>query len=135
MQEGPDWMHHYGLFISSLSLPTKWSFCQKYVFPDLCGIFWRVNAPRSVWAGCSRDNLIDEGKFCKYLYNFEEWDSRICTFLFLPYQILHIFLRWCQETKIFQEQTFIFVVFTKLSCLLQIQYYVFYSVHTSGKHH
>lgn len=127
-------------FTSSVSLHSKWSFCPKYVFPVLYGIFWHVNDLTSEWTGWSRDKLIEE-KFCKCLYSFEEWGSRMCTFLFLSYQILHIFLRWCQKTKIFlsQEQTFVFVVFTKLSCPLPIQYYVIqdyvYSLHISGKHH
>lgn len=112
-------------FTDSVSLHSKWSLYQKYIHVP-CSLWNSLTCEcPQVWVG-SRDKLTDEEKVCKCLYSFEEWGSRICTFLFLSYHILHIFLWWCQKTKIFlsQEETFIFVLFTKLSCPLQIQYYV-----------
>lgn len=121
LQGGSDEVHHSELFHNQTFPAHLVTFPPKICVPVSLWNILTCSAPRSVWASCFREKLTDEGKFCKCLYSFEEWGSRICTFLFLSYQILHIFLWWCEEIKIFlsQEQTLIFVVLTKLSCPLQ----------------
>lgn len=55
--------------VGSLSLHINY-FLPKISIPRSLWNILTCECPRSAWAGCSGDILIDEGKFCKCLCSF-----------------------------------------------------------------
>lgn len=131
---GSDEVHHSALFHNQTFPAHVVTFPPKLCVPVSRWNILTCNALGSVWASCFREKLTDEGKFCKCLYSFEEWGSRICTFLCLSLSDpSHFSLMMCRNKNFpFSRANTRFCGSYRIK--LSFARCPMFTVHISGKH-